>query len=169
MFHKNVVNSLRSVSPQQVPESPQITAQTPASPVRLALVPPCGGVVSKKNSLLLDLVAIAAHRLFLVLRRGGRSGSCSGPARQVYDQGPHGIELGHQRLHHQRGPARRQRSHGILIPSLVPASLILNPHNALGLPSERPVTAHFALVLPSESRNFPPGKATRTALESDNI
>src|ERR1700738_1662675 len=58
MFHKNVLNSLGSVSPQQISESPQ----TPASPVRLALVPPGGGVVSKKSSPLRDLVAIAAHR-----------------------------------------------------------------------------------------------------------
>jgi hypothetical protein len=58
MFHKNVANSLRSVSPQQIPES----SQTPASPVRLALVPAGGGVISKKSSPLLDLAAIAAHR-----------------------------------------------------------------------------------------------------------
>ena len=58
MFHKNVATSLRSISPQQIPESPQ----TPASLVRLALVPPGGGVISKKSSPLLDLVAIAAHR-----------------------------------------------------------------------------------------------------------
>jgi hypothetical protein len=59
MFYKNVLNSLRSVSPQQFPESPQ----TPTSPVRLALVPPGGGVISKKSpSPLFDLVAITAHR-----------------------------------------------------------------------------------------------------------
>jgi len=59
MFHKNVLNSLRSVSPQLVPES----QQTPTSSVRLALVPPGGGVPSKKRpSPLLDLVAITAHR-----------------------------------------------------------------------------------------------------------
>jgi hypothetical protein len=58
MFHKNVANSLRGTSPQQIPESPQ----TPASPVRLALVPSGGGVTTKKSSTLLDLVAIAAHR-----------------------------------------------------------------------------------------------------------
>jgi len=65
MFHKNVLNSLGSVSLQQIPESPQTPAQnqfkTPASPVRLALVPP-GGMVSKKSSPLFDLIAIAAHR-----------------------------------------------------------------------------------------------------------
>jgi hypothetical protein len=58
MLHKNVLNSLGTVSPQQNPKSPQ----TPAPPVRLTLVPPGGGVISKKNSPLLDLVAIAAHR-----------------------------------------------------------------------------------------------------------
>jgi hypothetical protein len=64
MFHKNVLNSLRSVSPEQIPESPQTQSQvkTPAWPVRLALVPPGGGVISKKTSPLLDLVAITAHR-----------------------------------------------------------------------------------------------------------
>ena len=59
MFYKNVLNSLRSVSPQQIPESPH----TPTSPVRLALVPPGGGVTSKKSaSPLFDLVVITAHR-----------------------------------------------------------------------------------------------------------
>jgi|SRR5258708_4622654 hypothetical protein len=58
MFHKNVLNSLGSISPQQIPESPQ----TPPAPVRLALVPPGGGVISKKSSPLFDLVAITAHR-----------------------------------------------------------------------------------------------------------
>jgi hypothetical protein len=59
MFYKNVLNSLRSVSPQQIPESPQ----TPTSPVRLALVPPGGGATSKKSpSPLFDLVVITAHR-----------------------------------------------------------------------------------------------------------
>ena len=66
MLHKNVLNSFGSVSPQQIPESPQTPAQnqfkTPASPVRLALVPPGGSVISKKSSPLFDLVAIAAHR-----------------------------------------------------------------------------------------------------------
>ena len=62
MFHKNVLNSLGSVSLQQIPESPQTPVQTPASPVRLALVPPGGGVFSKKSSPLIDLVAITAHR-----------------------------------------------------------------------------------------------------------
>jgi hypothetical protein len=62
MFHKNVLNSLGSVSLQQNPASPQTPPQTPASPLRLALVPPGGGVISKKNSPLLDLIAIAAHR-----------------------------------------------------------------------------------------------------------
>jgi hypothetical protein len=59
MFHKNVLNSPRSISPKQIPESPQTTT----SPVRLALVPSGGGLISKKSpSPLFDLVAIAAHR-----------------------------------------------------------------------------------------------------------
>jgi hypothetical protein len=62
MFHKKVLNSLGSVLPQQIPESPKTQAQIPASPARLALVPPGGGVISKKSSPLLDLVAITAHR-----------------------------------------------------------------------------------------------------------
>jgi hypothetical protein len=62
MFHKNVLKSLGSVSLQQIPESPKTPAQTPTSPARLALVPPGGSVISKKNSPLLDLVAITAHR-----------------------------------------------------------------------------------------------------------
>jgi hypothetical protein len=62
MFHKNVLNSLGSVSPEQIPESPRTPVKTPASPVRLALVPPGGSVISKMGSPLLDLVAITAHR-----------------------------------------------------------------------------------------------------------
>jgi hypothetical protein len=59
MFHKNVLNSLRSVSPQQIPDSSQATA----SPIRLALVPPGSGLISKKRtSPLFDLVSIATHR-----------------------------------------------------------------------------------------------------------
>jgi hypothetical protein len=58
MFHKIAANSLRSVSSQQSLESPQI----PAPPVRLALVPTGGGLIPKKSSALVDLVAIAAHR-----------------------------------------------------------------------------------------------------------
>ena len=58
MFHKKAANSLRSIPNQQIPESPQ----TPAPPVRLALVPPGGGIIPKKNSPVIDLVAIAAHR-----------------------------------------------------------------------------------------------------------
>jgi hypothetical protein len=57
MFHKNVSNSLRSVLPEQIPES----NQTP--PTRLALVPPGGEVITKKGSSpFFDLVAITAHR-----------------------------------------------------------------------------------------------------------
>ena len=58
MFHKKAANSLRSITNQQIPES----IQTPAPPVRLALVPPGGGISPKKSSPLIDLVAIAAHR-----------------------------------------------------------------------------------------------------------
>jgi hypothetical protein len=59
MFHKNVLNSLRSVSPQQIQEPPQ----TPTSPIRLALVTSGSGAVSKKGpSPLFDLISITAHR-----------------------------------------------------------------------------------------------------------
>jgi hypothetical protein len=58
MFHKNVLNSLRSVSPQQTLESPQVP-----SPIGLALVPPGGGLITKKSpSPLVDLISITAHR-----------------------------------------------------------------------------------------------------------
>ncbi len=57
MFHKNVLNSIRSVSPQQIPASPQQTSN------RIALVPPGGGTPPQaKSSPLFDLVAIAAPR-----------------------------------------------------------------------------------------------------------
>jgi hypothetical protein len=71
----------------------------------------------------------AHHRsssLLLFLCRGCCSGSGFSLARQIYAQGPHGIELGHQRLRHQRGPASGQCLHGILFPSLAPASLVFN-------------------------------------------
>jgi hypothetical protein len=59
MFHKNVLNSLRSVPPQQIQESPH----TPTSPIRLALVASGSRVVSKKGrSPLFDLISITAHR-----------------------------------------------------------------------------------------------------------
>src|ERR1700756_1993946 len=58
MFHKKAAHFLRSIQNQQISES----TQTPAPPVRLALVPPGGGVIPKESSLLIDLVAIAAHR-----------------------------------------------------------------------------------------------------------
>ncbi len=59
MFQKSVLNSLRSVSPQQIQEPPQ----TPTSPIRLALVTSVSGVVSKKGpSPLFDLISITAHR-----------------------------------------------------------------------------------------------------------
>lgn len=57
MFHKNLLTSIRSVSPQQIPASPQPT------PNRIALVPATGGASpQKKPSPLFDLVAIAAPR-----------------------------------------------------------------------------------------------------------
>src|SRR3979490_1177099 len=66
MLHKNVLNSIGSASPQQILESrqtpPQTAANAPASPVRLTLVPPGGGVIPKKSPPFLDLLAIAAHR-----------------------------------------------------------------------------------------------------------
>ena len=56
MFHKNVLSSLRSVSPQQIPASPQ-----PSN--KIALVSSIGGVPpQKKPSPLFDLICIAAHR-----------------------------------------------------------------------------------------------------------
>jgi hypothetical protein len=58
MFHKNVLNSPRSVSPQLVPESPY----TPPSLVRLSLVPPGSIAAAKNPSPFLDLIAITAHR-----------------------------------------------------------------------------------------------------------
>ena len=59
MFHKNVLNSLLSISPQQIPQSPQ----TQSSSTRLALVPSGGQSTSKKSpSPLFDLIAIAAPR-----------------------------------------------------------------------------------------------------------
>jgi hypothetical protein len=62
MFHKNVANSSKSVPSQQTPESFQTAHQIP-SPTRLALVPPGGGVLSKRNpSALFDLISITAHR-----------------------------------------------------------------------------------------------------------
>jgi hypothetical protein len=59
MFHKNVLNSLRSGPLQQIQEPPH----TPKSPIRLALVASGSGVVSKKGpSPLYDLISITAHR-----------------------------------------------------------------------------------------------------------
>jgi hypothetical protein len=59
MFHKNVLNSVRSVSPLAVPAS----TQTPTSSSRLVLVPSSGGGTPKKDqSPLVDLIAISAHR-----------------------------------------------------------------------------------------------------------
>jgi hypothetical protein len=56
MFHKNVLTPFGSISPQQIPASPQPTN-------RIALVPPGGEATPHKNSSpLLDLIAIAAPR-----------------------------------------------------------------------------------------------------------
>ncbi|WP_353072266.1 hypothetical protein [Tunturiibacter gelidiferens] len=57
MFHKNVLTSLGSISPQQIP------ASNPQPTNRIALVPPGGEAPPhKKPSPLLDLIAIAAPR-----------------------------------------------------------------------------------------------------------
>ncbi|WP_353066170.1 hypothetical protein RBB77_07620 [Tunturibacter psychrotolerans] len=57
MFHKNVLTSLGSVSPQQIP------ASTSQSSNRIALVPPGGGAPPlAKSSPLFDFIAIAAPR-----------------------------------------------------------------------------------------------------------
>ena len=57
MFHKNVLNSIRSVSPQQIPVS------SPQPSNRIALVSSGSGTPpQKKPSPLFDLVAIAAPR-----------------------------------------------------------------------------------------------------------
>jgi hypothetical protein len=93
--------------------------------------------------------------LLLVLRRGGSPGSRSGPPRQVHAQRPHGIQLGRQRLHHQRGSARCQRSYRVLIPSLAPASLILRISQPIGFSLPRGTSTHgAALMLLSGSQNF---------------
>jgi hypothetical protein len=57
MFHKNVLTSLGSVSPQQIP------ASSPLPINRIALVPPGGGTPPQtKPSPLFDFIAIAAPR-----------------------------------------------------------------------------------------------------------
>ncbi|NYF53266.1 hypothetical protein [Tunturiibacter gelidoferens] len=57
MFHKNVLTSLGSISPQQIP------ASSPQLPNRITLVPPGGEAPpQRKPSPLLDLIAIAAPR-----------------------------------------------------------------------------------------------------------
>jgi hypothetical protein len=57
MFHKNVLSSLRSVSPQQTP------ASSPQTSNRIALVSSGSGTPPKKSSsALFDLIAIAAPR-----------------------------------------------------------------------------------------------------------
>jgi hypothetical protein len=55
MFHKNVLNSLRSVPSQQL-QPVQTTAP------QLILLSPSSGAPKKSSSPLFDLVAIAAHR-----------------------------------------------------------------------------------------------------------
>jgi hypothetical protein len=57
MFHKNVLTSLGSISPQQIP------ASSPQPSNRIALVPPGGEAPShRKSSPLLDLIGVAAPR-----------------------------------------------------------------------------------------------------------
>ncbi len=61
MFHKNVLTSLGSVSPQQIPDSSPQTSNQPSN--RIALVPPGSGTQPQaKLSPLLDFIAIAAPR-----------------------------------------------------------------------------------------------------------
>ncbi len=75
------------------------------------------------------------------------AGSCAGVARQVDAQGPHGMELGRQRLHHQRGPARRQRPHGFSHP--VAGSSVIGTSTSYG------VGLAFLGRPPSDSRRTP--------------
>ncbi len=59
MFHKNVLNSVRTAPILAVPAS----TPTPISPSRLVLVPSSGGGTPKQDqSPLFDLIAISAHR-----------------------------------------------------------------------------------------------------------
>jgi hypothetical protein len=57
MLHKNVLNSLRSVSTPAA-NDPQQSSRAP----RLVLVPPGGGSPQKTSSPLYDLISISAHR-----------------------------------------------------------------------------------------------------------
>ena len=64
--------------------------------------------------------------------------------------------LGRQRLRHQGGSARRQRSHRILIRSLAPASLIRQPHDVLGFRLPKKATRLTRLIsLGPELRSTP--------------
>ena len=82
MFHKNVLTSLRSISPQQIP------ASSPSPPIRIALVPSRGEVPpQKKPSPLLRPDLPSPPPLFLVLRRGGGPRPCPGPARRFMLKG----------------------------------------------------------------------------------
>lgn len=57
MFHKNVLSSAGSVSPQQISEN------TPRSTPRLILLPPGGGAIPQKSqSPFFHLLAVAAPR-----------------------------------------------------------------------------------------------------------
>ncbi len=59
MFHKIALPSARSISSVTNPD----TNQTPATPVRLMVVPPGGGPIPQKGpSPLVDLIGISAHR-----------------------------------------------------------------------------------------------------------
>ncbi len=58
MFHKNVSNSIRSISTPAVNDS----QQSSSNPHRLVLVPNGGGSTQKTPSPLLELIALSAHR-----------------------------------------------------------------------------------------------------------
>jgi hypothetical protein len=137
MFHKNVANPLRGVSPQQIPESPQ----TPSSPVRLALVPPGGGINSKESSPFVDLAAIAAHRCSSFLAEAAVLVLVLALLDRFMLKGRMELNWVVSAFTIRCGPARCQHLHGILLPSLAPASLILTSPNALGLSCLRQSTS----------------------------
>ena len=61
MFHKNISTSIRSVFPQQLPDSS--SSDSPNSSPRLVLLPPGSGVIPHKApSSLIELAAVAAPR-----------------------------------------------------------------------------------------------------------
>jgi hypothetical protein len=114
MFHKNVLNPSAVFLPNKFPNH----RRTQSSSARFALVPSGGQSTSKKSPTpLFDLIAIAASR--------GGSRSCARSARPVDAQGPHGMELGCLRIHHQRGFARHQHSHRVFVPPLGPAPIVV--------------------------------------------